>query len=112
MKHTEYLKYTFTEPELKQFSKELARNTTMMAESEEEKKAVVADFSERIASAKTQVSRLSRYINNGYDYCNVECSVVFHNPTPGSKTIYRDDTGEAVKTLAMEPDEMQQELPL
>lgn len=112
MKHTEYLKYTFTESELKEFAKELARQTATMSEVEEEKKAVVANFTERIAAAKSNASRLSRYINNGYDYRNIDCSVKLNDPNTGVKTIYRDDTGESVKTYPMTQDELQEKLPL
>jgi hypothetical protein len=110
MNHTEFLKYTFSEPELKDFSKELARENTTVAEAEEQKKAVVAQFTEKITSSKSKISQLSRYINNGYDYRNVECSIAMNSPNTGFKTVVRDDTGEEVKTLPMTESEMQEKL--
>ena len=110
MKHLEILKYTFSDPELKGFSKELARENTTVAEAEEQKKAVMAQFAETITSSKSRISILSRYINNGYDYRNIECSVAMNSPNTGFKTIVRDDTGEEVKTVPMTESEMQEEL--
>lgn len=110
LKTTEFLKYVFSEEELRQFAKELARQSTMAAEAQEEKKAVVAQYSERIASCQTNISKLSRFINNGYEHRNIDCSVLFHAPTQGSKTITRVDTGEIVKIVAMSQDELQETL--
>lgn len=111
MKHTEYLKYEFSDDELKDYAKELARENTVAAEAEEQKKAVVAQFTEKVASAKTKISMLSRYINNGYDHRSVDCSIALNDPKAGDKTIYRDDTGEVVKVCAMSEKEMQESLP-
>jgi hypothetical protein len=112
LKHTEWLKYNFTEKELREFAKELARETALLAEAEEQKKAIVASFSEKVATAKTKLSILSRYINNGYDYRNVDCSVLMDSPKDGMKTVYRDDTGEEVKIAPMTPEEKQYVLTL
>ena len=111
MNCTEYLKYEFTEKELKDLARELARENTAMAESEEEKKSVVASFTERIADAKMKISKLSRYINNGYDYRNIECAVVMNSPRAGVKEVVRIDTGEIVKTINMTDTEKQESLP-
>lgn len=111
MKHTEYLKYQFTEEELRDFAKDLARENAASAEAEEQKKAVVAQFTEKVASSKSKISQLSRYINNGYDHRSIDCSILMNTPFVGRKTIIRDDTGEIVKELVMSEQEKQETLP-
>ncbi len=111
-KTSEYLKYTFTEEETKSFARELARENTAAAEVEEQKKAVMASFTEKLTASKSKISMLSRYINNGYDYRTIDCEIIMDNPFAGFKTIVRLDTGEEVKTLPMMQSEMQTELPL
>ncbi len=111
-KTSEYLKYVFTEDETKSFARELARENTAAAEVEEQKKAVMASFAEKLTASKSKISMLSRYINNGYDYRTIDCEIVMDTPSTGFKTIVRLDTGEEVKTLPMLQSEMQAELPL
>ena len=111
-KHSEYLKYTFSESELREHAKDLARENTVASEAEEQKKAVVAQFTEKVASAKTKISMLSRYINNGYDHRSVECETTLDMPEKGIARVVRLDTGEVVRERAMTPSELQIKLPL
>lgn len=110
MKTTEFLKYEFDEEELRIFSRDLARESTKLTEAEEEKKAVVAQFAERCAVSKSTISRLARYINNGYEYRNIDCEVHMHTPSDGIKTIARIDNGQIVKQIAMTAGELQENL--
>ncbi|HEV7523029.1 MAG TPA: hypothetical protein VGP89_18145 [Candidatus Angelobacter sp.] len=107
----EFLKYVFSEPEMKEFATDLARKTSEMSEAEESKKAVVAQFGERIASLRAETSSLARRFNSGYEYRNIECRVLYHDPSPAQKTIVRLDTGEIVKVAAMSHGELQEILP-
>jgi len=107
---TEWLKYEFTEEELKDFSKRLAYETRELMENEEAKKSVMSDFKSKIESSKEKISKLSNQINNGYEYRNIDCEVILNEPEAGMKQIVRKDTGELVKTLTMNSEEKQENL--
>jgi hypothetical protein len=107
----EFLKYVFSGEEMHDFATELARKTSEMSETEEAKKATVAQFGDRIASLRADTSSLARKFNSGYEYRNIECKVLYHKPSPAQKTIIRLDTGEVVKVQAMTFNELQEILP-
>lgn len=107
---TEWLKYEFSEDELKEFAKKLAYETRELMENEETKKSVMSDFKSKIESSKEKISKLSNLINNGYEYRNIDCEVQLNSPEDGQKTIIRKDTGEVVKSLSMTEEEKQEKL--
>lgn len=107
-----FLRCNFTPEEISDFSKELARKVSEVAQAEENKKAAVAQFSEQIAGAKAKCSQLARNIDSGYEMRNVDCRVDLDTPVVGTASIVRTDTNETVKTRAMNADELQQSLPL
>lgn len=106
----EFLRYEFTEEELRQKSKDLARSVQLQTAAQEEQKAAVAQFKERIEAQVANIGRLSRDINGGWEMRNIDCLVQFHTPTIGSKRIIRQDTGEVVRECAMEKHELQENL--
>lgn len=108
----EYLKYQFTEQELKDISKKLAYENKNFDELEDAKKSVVSDFSSKLNSARATISKLSSNINNGYEYRDIECEIRLNEPESGQKTIVRRDTGEIVRIEEMTDREMQEELKL
>jgi hypothetical protein len=108
----EYLKYQFTEPELKERATQLARECRELEDIENEKKQVMSDFKAKIDGHQAKISGLSNNINNGYEYRYIDCEVVLNQPIDGEKQIIRKDTGELVKQEAMTPQELQEELPL
>jgi len=106
----EYLRYNFSESEIKEFSKKLAYENKQLEELEEAKKTVAAEFSSKIQSAKSQISKLATNINNGYDYREIKCEILFDVPETGYKTIKRLDTNEVVRVEEMTPQELQRDL--
>lgn len=106
----EYLRYEFTEEELRQKSKDLARSVQLQTAAQEEQKAAQAQFKERIESQVANIGRLSRDINGGWEMRNIDCLVQFHTPTIATKRIIRQDTGEVVRECAMEKHELQENL--
>ena len=106
------LRCDFTEEELKGFSKELARSTAQLAQAEEEKKAAMAQFAERMTGQKALLSGLARKINEGYEMRMVECGIKLDSPIAGTTRVIRLDTGEVVKERAMHADELQRSLEL
>jgi hypothetical protein len=106
----EYLRYEFSEEELRGKSKQLALSIQLKTQAQEEQKAAASQFKERIESADAQIGKLSRDINSGWEMRNVDCQVQFHTPTVGAKTVVRLDTGEIVKESAMLQSELQENL--
>lgn len=106
----EYLRYEFTEDELKWKSKDLARSVQLQTAAQEEQKAAQAQFKERIESCVASIGRLSRDINGGWEMRNIDCLVQFHTPSIATKRIIRQDTGELVRECAMEKHELQENL--
>ena len=111
-KEVHLLRCDFSEDELKQFSKDLARSTAQLAQAEEEKKSAMAQFAERLTGAKALASSLARRINEGYEMRMVDCEVRLDSPTNGTATVVRKDTGEIVKERPMTAGELQGELAL
>jgi len=103
----EFLRYDFTHEEVHEMGAELARISTEIARTREEKKAVVTDFNAKITAKEAEVGILGNNINNGYEHRYVECTIHFNTPNTGKKTIFRNDSGEQVKVLNMTSDEIQ-----
>jgi hypothetical protein len=112
METTKWLKYQFTENELKEIARKLAYENKNFDELEEGKKAVTSEFKSKTDASRASISKLSNYINNGYEMRVIDCKVEFNDPENGQKTVYRKDTGELVEVLEMSHDEMQEKLEL
>ncbi len=104
------LKHTFTETEKREIAASLAQANQKKVALEEQKKEVDADLKGQITATETLIAKQARLYNNGYEYRDVECTVVFHSPEQGTKSIYRNDTGEFVRDMKMDPYEMQENL--
>lgn len=111
-KCNEYLKYEFTAEETAENAKDLARRTMALAELELKKRQLAADIKAETDKVTAEVARLSRFVNDEYDFRMIACTVNFNDPMNGKKTIFRKDTGEAVRTDDMDGSEMQEPLPL
>lgn len=106
----EFLRYDFTEDEVKEKAKTLALAVQRQTQAQEEQKAAQSQFKERIESCTSQIGKLSREINMGWEMRTIPCFVLFHNPKQGMKQIVRTDTGELVREIAMTTSEMQEKL--
>jgi hypothetical protein len=102
---THHLRYNFTEDELKEFSRTMAREAQDLAAAEDQKKVAVAQFAEEIARHKSVVSQMARHINNGYEMRMVRCGVALDKPARGRAEITRLDSGEVVRERAMTEEE-------
>ena len=108
----EYLKYTFTEAEQREHAMKLARANRELAQLELRKKEVVSALKAQAETQNAEISRLSEFINNGYEYRDVECFISYNVPEAGLKTIIRRDTGDVVRELKMDDFDKQEEFPL
>lgn len=106
------LRYDFTENETKVNSKELARCNQQLVEAELKRKQIMTDLKSDEQRLTSDIARLSRWVNDGYDFRMIECRLVFNDPKDGIKSYYRLDTGELVESISMESHEMQENLPL
>lgn len=106
----EFLRYDFTEIEMKTKASELSLALQRKERAEMDQKAAQAQFKERIEAQTNIISRVSREYQAGYEFRDIECGVEFHTPTLGSKRITRIDTGELVRECAMRGDELQENL--
>lgn len=106
------LKYEFSEAEDRQNAKELARQNQALVEAELKKKQVTADLKAEAENIAARIGKLSRWVNDGYDFREIQCKIVFNDPKNGTKSLYRTDTGELVESMQMEEWEKQSRLPL
>lgn len=67
MKHTEYLKYTFTDEEARDHARALARNNAERTRLEQQKKEIDSSLKAQIEERSSNIGRLSDFINNGYE---------------------------------------------
>ena len=67
-----------------------------LSELEEAKKSVTSDYAAKINEAKGSCNKLSNFISNGYEYRDVECTVEYHKPEQGKKTLTRKDNNQVI----------------
>lgn len=103
-----HLKCDFTENELREFSRTMAREAQDLATAEDQKKVAVAQFAESIARHKSVLGQMARNINNGYEMRLTQCLVQFDTPALGWARIIRKDTGEVVKERKMDDIEIRE----
>lgn len=111
IKHSEFLKYKFSETELRTVAQDLARENQELENIEREKAQANGSFKHRASEAQTKIAKFSAWIREGCDFRMIECETLFHTPTEGQKSTFRLDTGELVKTVKMTDSEKQDILP-
>lgn len=109
---TRHLRCVLTEKEILEVGKQSAELTRAIIALEDDKARISKDFGARIAEKEAQRSVLTDKIISGYEFRDVPCVVRLNDPKPGSKTIVRNDTIDVVAIELMNPDEMQEKLPL
>lgn len=101
---TLHAKHTFTDAEINEIARELARTNSEINTLEAEKSAVAKDFAGRIETKEIHRGSLSADINNGYKMKPTECIVVM-DPKNRSKDYHRRDAdgekGEFVERREM-----------
>jgi hypothetical protein len=109
---TKYLKVTFTREQRAEFALELARKTQHIVELELQKKQVATALKATIEEEATLQAKLARFVNDGYDFRDVEIRWMMHYPKTGQKTAVRIDNEEATGIVeAMSDKERQEDLP-
>jgi Fe-S cluster assembly scaffold protein SufB len=109
---TKYLKVTFTREQRAEFALELARKTQHLGELDQQKKEVAAALKAQIEEEVAKQQKLARYVNDGYDFCEVEVRWMMNYPRNGQKTAVRIDTEEPTGIVeGMTDAERQADLP-
>ena len=109
---TKYLKVTFTRDQRAEFALELARKTQHLAELEIQKKQVIAALKAQYEDEAALQARLARFVNDGYDFRDIEIRWMMNYPRAGQKTAVRLDAEEATGIVeAMSEKERQADLP-
>jgi hypothetical protein len=103
----ESLQCKLTEVEVLVYSKTIAKQCAEKGRVEDQKKEVVSEFTTKINRITAEINELSRKINNGYEYRDVECWKEYLWDD-GVKNIFRKDTGELVRSEPIETWERQE----
>lgn len=106
-----YLKYDFTEEEIKDLGKNLAKVFADHSEAEARLKSVSTQIKAEIATIEGTMTSLSEKIRSGHEYRDIECRKEF-NYTLGKVSVFRNDTDEVIEERAMTGEERQANLDL
>ena len=109
---TKYLKVTFTRDQRAEFALELARKTQHLGELDQQKKEVASALKAQIEEEIAKQQKLARFVNDGYDFRDVEIHWMMNYPRSGQKTAVRIDNEETTGIVeAMSDKERQEDLP-
>jgi hypothetical protein len=96
--------------EVRTYSEELARVTTLQAEAEDEKKAVTSGFKDKIDRFIADSRTLARKISTRQELRAVDCEWV-NDYDNIIAVLHRKDTGEVIDRQKLTEEEMQLSLP-
>lgn len=106
---TRFLKYEFTEEEGRDLSNEMARKVTEAEDLEDQKKAVVSEFSSKINLARAEANSKAKKITSGFEMRQIDCKEIF-NYTKSEVTVTRLDTDDTVEKRSMTNYELQEKI--
>lgn len=109
-KTREYLKYKFSDDEVKEFSQEMASDLREKSKLEDDKKSIVKDFAAKISKLEASINENAGIINSGFEMRQIDCMSTYDYDDLVIRT-HREDTGELVKERDMEESEKQMDLP-
>lgn len=90
------LRYDFTASEIHDLSLQLAGKTKEVASLVKKKKSVTSQCTAEINAAESACAVLSNQVADGYEHREIDCDVLFNQPTQGKKTIIRKDSNTLV----------------
>jgi hypothetical protein len=99
-----------SDDEVRTYSEELARVTTLQAEAEDEKKAVTSGFKDKIDRFIADMRSLARKISTRQELRLVDCEWV-HDFDNVVSVLHRKNTGEVIDRRKLTEKEMQLQLP-
>jgi phage host-nuclease inhibitor protein Gam len=93
-------KYEFSENELKEVAERLALQTQKKTEIEDEKKAVLSTYKQRLDQIQMEINKAASQYKNRYEMREIECAVE-RDFTTGEIRYIRTDTGQIASTERM-----------
>jgi len=106
----EFLPVAYTPAQLLEMGTRLARTTQEKEQVEERFESLKADHKATTESLDKSLRQLTRQINVGTHYENVDCAWILEMPTHHEKQLVRKDTCEIVRTVPMERGDYQEVL--
>ncbi|MBN8826467.1 MULTISPECIES: hypothetical protein [unclassified Spirosoma] len=103
------IRYNYSEDEITQLGRDVARLMNDIKTKEEEKKTVVADFNHQIADIKKNFNKNVDRVNNGFEMREVEARL-HKNYLTNEKEYYDPVTGDLLKTEPFEPKDLQRHI--
>lgn len=105
------VKYKFTADEHKAIAKRLADRQLDLVQIEEEKKSVMANYTDKIKATKLDLSKLSRSYRDGHELREHDCFVVYDYKKREKR--FKDvATKKIVETAPFGPGDDQRRLPI
>ena len=109
-KTTRYLRYDFTEAEKKVIADDMAQAYAEVEAGEKKLKSAQSQIKSEIAQAEERVKSNAEKLRSGFEFRDVECTVVF-NYKDKKVLVWRDDRHEKIDSRDMTEAERQQKLP-
>lgn len=110
-KSVEYLRHVFTQDERLKMGEQLAQCYNTLAAISDEEKVMKSKFAERKTTTEQSVRSLSQDLATGWTMTNVPCLLKWGSPNANEVEYVREDTNEVIRTRAMTPEELQEDLP-
>jgi hypothetical protein len=101
------LRVDFSQEELLELAKQIAEANKRLDSLQDEKKEFSSSIKSRIDATNAEIRVLSDQIHGGYEFRPIDCHWTLNVPDSGKKTLYRDDDGVVVETVAMTEQELQ-----
>ncbi|SME89261.1 hypothetical protein [Desulfovibrio gilichinskyi] len=109
-KYLDNLQYSFTAEELAEKAQIMSEQSTLKAELEDQKKAVMSDFKAQIDKCDADLNLAAKHYRDKWMMKNVTC-IKRMNYDNGMVEFIRTDTDEIYKSRKMEGDELNIPLP-
>lgn len=90
------LRYDFTAVEIHDLSLQLANKNKEVKSLIQKKKSVTSQCTAEINAAEAACGVLSNQVSDGYEHREIDCEVIFNQPSQGKKTIIRKDSNTLV----------------
>ena len=104
-----YLRYDFTENELKDLAGEMAQSMGEHEAAKIEMKAIKSQFDSKLKIAQTNVTLTAGKIRTGFEMRSIECTVQ-KDFKKGKVIVTRDDLFEIIEDRAMTAEEKQKDM--
>ncbi len=104
---TEMVKYSFSQQELVDLSREHARYYNELKSVDEQLVSIKADFKNRTTKLEVDMSHCGQRVTSGYEMRSIRCLMLKARPDNESLLIVRLDNGRILKRRRMNADERQ-----